>query len=689
MNYFLTDYGLLLEIMGMSIVHSLWQAAIIWITMVGVIRLFKIENPAIRFNALFFGQFTLLLTVVFTFCYLLSVSNSHGAESVLLTNSNLGVETNLLLQEASLITSLSYFGLISKIWLVGLVLFVGRMIVATIHFLFARRNTSPVQNNELKQLFEQLKIKLAVNSLIELKLSHQNVGPAVIGFVKPIVLLPFSIVNHLSLEETEYILMHELAHIKRNDHLTLLVQRLIETVLYFNPFVWFMSREMNKMREQSCDDIVLSQTSGKEVAYTKSLVRLHELIRSSYNPLQLSAVNKKGDLWHRVKRILTTQTKNEMNMKKVIIFLLIPIFFVLVSFGDRSGNQNEQIDSSEDNTFCVDEVIHTETDTIPISTRRIIRKEINNGVEEEIELEYEDENLKSLKINGEDIEEEHFGEYEEEINEVNITKMGKSKRKIYRFNEEKEVELDDGDRIDNDVIIIKRGKGKEDVEVRRRNNKTYKKAYKFEEDSDGNMTIKIDPNIGSFYLNGNGFSLSADDIKMNMENFEEHFDKIKKEYKDSDVFKEFDINMYKNAADQMIIDMNMSNLDEILEKSMEKAAESLKNIDNISSFFPGSFEVHEDDDHVSISIDTEDFYFPINGAKRGSKLQRVIAKELKRDHLIADTNAFKFKLKNGKLKVNGKRVSKHLTKKYIEIIEDYKGAKIGSGNTIEIIRKSK
>ncbi len=76
-------------------------------------------------------------------------------------------------------------------------------------------------------------------------------------FFKPVILVPLAAINHLTPQQLEAVLLHELSHIKRYDYLVNLIINFIQTILYFNPFVKAFVKIVEKEREKSCDDMVL------------------------------------------------------------------------------------------------------------------------------------------------------------------------------------------------------------------------------------------------------------------------------------------------------------------------------------------------------------------------------------------------------------------------------------------------
>src|SRR5205814_960303 len=124
--------------------------------------------------------------------------------------------------------------------------------------------------------------------------------PTVIGWLKPVVLLPASALAAMSPQQLEAILAHELAHIRRHDYLVNLLQTLVETLLFYHPAVWWLSRRIRAEREHCCDDLAVS-LCGDPIAYASALADL-ESLRSSDHRFAMAATG--GSLLHRVRRLI-------------------------------------------------------------------------------------------------------------------------------------------------------------------------------------------------------------------------------------------------------------------------------------------------------------------------------------------------------------------------------------------------
>ena len=124
--------------------------------------------------------------------------------------------------------------------------------------------------------------------------------PAVIGWLKPVLLVPASAIGGLSPDQLEAILAHEIAHVRRHDYLVNLLQTVVETLLFYPPAVWWVSRRIRIEREHCCDDVAAA-LCGDPVRYARALADL-EGLRTESHGFALAATD--GSLVGRVRRLL-------------------------------------------------------------------------------------------------------------------------------------------------------------------------------------------------------------------------------------------------------------------------------------------------------------------------------------------------------------------------------------------------
>jgi uncharacterized protein (TIGR03435 family) len=130
--------------------------------------------------------------------------------------------------------------------------------------------------------------------------------PTVIGWLRPVVLLPIAALSGLTPRQIEAILAHELAHIRRHDFLINLLQTLGETALFYHPAVWWISSRIRTEREHCCDDVAVS-VCGDAREYAAALT---ELAAWSVAHPALAMAATRGPLLNRVRRLLRLEESN-------------------------------------------------------------------------------------------------------------------------------------------------------------------------------------------------------------------------------------------------------------------------------------------------------------------------------------------------------------------------------------------
>ncbi len=145
-----------------------------------------------------------------------------------------------------------------------------------------------------------LRQRLRVSRPVALMESCLAEVPVVIGFFRPVILLPLGLLTGLSAQQVEAILIHELAHVRRCDYLVSLLQKFAEGLLFYHPAVWWVSDLIRAERENCCDDVVVA-VMGDAHGYAATLTALEETRWSAREPA-LAATG--GNLMRRVRRLL-------------------------------------------------------------------------------------------------------------------------------------------------------------------------------------------------------------------------------------------------------------------------------------------------------------------------------------------------------------------------------------------------
>lgn len=168
-----------------------------------------------------------------------------------------------------------------------------------------RKESAPVAQ-ELVDLCLSLQQRMGLDRAIRYCQSVRLEAPVVVGWIRPIVLLPMSAISGLSEEQLEAVIAHELAHIQRHDAFVHLFQVAVETLLFYHPAVWWLGKRIRAEREHCCDDTAV-RVCGSPVIYAHALTRLAE---SKSAPQLVMAANR-SPLVERIARLLGAGSERE------------------------------------------------------------------------------------------------------------------------------------------------------------------------------------------------------------------------------------------------------------------------------------------------------------------------------------------------------------------------------------------
>ena len=185
-------------------------------------------------------------------------------------------------------------------WLLGVALLSLRLLASWWSVQRLRRRATEPANETWQAVLRRLAERLRVTRPVKLVESALVEVPAVIGWLRPVILLPASAMTGLTTEQLEALLAHELAHVRRHDYLVNILQTLVETLLFYHPAVWWISHRIRVEREHCCDDLAV-QVCGNGINYVKALVAMEELRAPS---LGIAMSARGGSLLSRASRLL-------------------------------------------------------------------------------------------------------------------------------------------------------------------------------------------------------------------------------------------------------------------------------------------------------------------------------------------------------------------------------------------------
>jgi TonB family protein len=341
----------LVHALGWTLLHFCWQGAAVALVLWCVLGLLGGRSSQARYGAACLALGLMVALPAATFAHIASAE--YRARTAML-GSGVVLDASLVLQVGAdepappwpvrigmaLDRSLPW---VLLAWFAGVIVFAGRM---NFGLLVARRlKTAGTEAPPpaLVQLFEDLRTRLGVDRAVELLHSAQVQVPTVIGWLRPVVLLPVSCLTGLSPEQIEAVLCHELAHVRRHDYLVSVIQSVIETILFYHPAVWWVSRQVRRERECCCDELAVA-VGGDVLAYARALSFLEES-RASFPEFVLGANG--GVLKMRIKRILGSKRDAEGSPAAALVALAMIVavagsYFVAVSRAQAQAKAQAQ-----------------------------------------------------------------------------------------------------------------------------------------------------------------------------------------------------------------------------------------------------------------------------------------------------------------------------------------------------------
>ncbi|MFO1063817.1 MAG: M56 family metallopeptidase [Pirellulales bacterium] len=184
-------------------------------------------------------------------------------------------------------------------WFLGVMICAMRPLLSWMAIRRWRRVGTTAVGHEVNELMLRLSERFAVGRTVEILQSTLVHAPLVFGYLRPVILLPTSLLTNLPTSQLEAIIAHELAHVRRHDFLVNLMQTIIETLFFYHPAIWWLSRRIRAERENCCDDLVVSVLHNR-VEYGRALLAVEESPGFS-STLALGA--RDGSLLARVQRL--------------------------------------------------------------------------------------------------------------------------------------------------------------------------------------------------------------------------------------------------------------------------------------------------------------------------------------------------------------------------------------------------
>lgn len=339
-------YAKLVEALGWTLLHSVWQIALAAFILFLLLRALRNFSASARYAVSVFALTLAFVLPIATFVSLSGTSTANLSQDEITAQKNsekingnqrragniptsTGVETEgVNARERNYFASIenlqNFFGenlavllpFIVGFWIFGVMFFAARLAggVWQLHVFKTREITAA--DDAWQEKFVSLCEKLKITRAVRLLQSNLVETPVVVGFLKPLILVPASVFLQVNPKELETVLAHELVHIRRYDCLVNFAQSVIEVLFFYHPCVWWISGTIRREREFAADEAVIqSFGAASRLVYASALANLEEIRlvqranQSMSSAGEILVAANGGNLMQRIQKILQKNTE--------------------------------------------------------------------------------------------------------------------------------------------------------------------------------------------------------------------------------------------------------------------------------------------------------------------------------------------------------------------------------------------
>lgn len=326
------------HLLGLVLLHFLWQGALIG-AIFGLLRQ-RLAGGTPRYTLGLISFAALIAAPVITAAVLLADSGATATASVAASGLSVAPGASYAAPEVLLQQWTDYLPWLVALWVCGVAVLSLRAVLhwRGLNRLIRQGLPLPGWSQRLQQLCAQFglgKVGLLYSTKIE--------TPTLVGWIRPVILLPAAVVLGFPAAQIELILAHELGHLRRWDHIVNLVQVIAETVLFYHPVVHWISRDLRDQREICCDELVLRMSKANPRDYVATLADLEQLRLDGSAALALQATG--GVLLERVQHIAKLPT-TRLDVRAPV--RLLPLFIVsaaviVLGYAQRASWENSNM----------------------------------------------------------------------------------------------------------------------------------------------------------------------------------------------------------------------------------------------------------------------------------------------------------------------------------------------------------
>lgn len=316
---------------GWTILHSIWQIIIISLVLYFGLILSNKRSASFKYRLSFATLLIIMAVSIITFIICLSTADDKITDNqthlLSVSYSDTSIPNaysyiSLLLSEFE-----NYIPLLVNIWLVGAALFLFRLGSNFSALNNLKKSAKITIPENWVQFAQKQKMQLGVTRSLSILTSKAIHCPITFGTIKPIILIPASLLLYLTPAQLEAIITHELAHIKRHDYIHNIIQSAMEAIFFYHPCFWWINAYVREQRENACDDMAIQAgIAPKDLAYG-----LAEVLNHAQEPapeMALAAGARNHPTLSRIKRMLGFENQKP-KFPSIISYTMI--FTMLIS----------------------------------------------------------------------------------------------------------------------------------------------------------------------------------------------------------------------------------------------------------------------------------------------------------------------------------------------------------------------
>lgn len=318
-----------------TLLHFLWQGSLVWACTALALRFCWRSRAQVRYSLALLGLVACLLLPVGTYLYLHPRALAQASIQSLPEPASAPTAPSVPISTQAMATpndpSMNldrFLPWIVRGWFIGSLLLALRLSGGWIGLRWLSRKGQAGPDAWWKRL-DRMARALGLWHTPRMLLSNSITSPLVVGWIRPILMVPAGLFTGLDPTAVEALLAHELAHIRRHDYLVNLVQCVVEILLFYHPAVWWISRRIRIEREHCCDDVAVAWCEDP-LLFAEALNHLRE--RPSRSPMPAMAAGG-GDLMFRIKRLLAPEAIAPVRARRTYLPALLCAFSLITLAG--------------------------------------------------------------------------------------------------------------------------------------------------------------------------------------------------------------------------------------------------------------------------------------------------------------------------------------------------------------------